>query len=251
MMRVNHAAALCMLSAAMLSGTAAGQTMVLAHPFPKGTAFAPRVLSLICTDAFRQLNKDVEVRMFPPLRGSIEADAGSIDGEVGRAYGYGDRHPSLVRVEEALLSLRVAAFTRLPGVKINSWDSLKGTPYRVQYRSGYVTFKAHLEQVLPLAQISSVIDSQSGLKNIALGRADIFVDLEEFGEAQLAKRQHRYGELYNAGLVQDTPVYIYLHKRHAALAPRLAEIVAKMKTSGAIGHHRTTALHEERLATPP
>lgn len=230
------------------SGANAGEAMVLAHPFPKEASFAAGVLSLICVDAFQQLGMTVEVRMFPPLRGSIEANAGNIDGEVGRAYAYADSHPNLVRVEEPLLSFRVAAFTRIPGLKITGWDSLKGTAYRVEYRSGYVTFKARLQQVLPLQQISSVVDSQIGLQNVALGQTDIFVDLEEFGQRQLARLHKRYGDIYNAGLVQDTPVYIYLNKRHAALAPRLAEELSKMKSNGAIGRHIATMLEEERGA---
>ena len=221
---------------------AASETLVLAHPFPREASFAAGVLSLICTDAFQQLGMTVEVRMFPPMRGAIEASAGNIDGEVGRAYAYADSHPNLVRVEESLLSFRVAAFTRIPGLKITGWDSLKGTAYRVEYRSGYVTFKARLEQVLPLQQISSVVDSQIGLQNVVLGQTDIFVDLEEFGQRHLARLHKRYVGVYNAGLVQDTPVYIYLHQRHAVLAPRLAEILVKMKTSGAIGRHTATAL---------
>lgn len=230
------------------NGASAGDRLVLAHPFPKEASFAPGVLSLICKDAFRQLGLDVEVRMFPPLRGSIEADAGRIDGEVGRAHAYAAAHPELVRVDEPLLSFRVAAFTRLPGLKIANWDSLKGTPYKVTYRSGYITFKAQLEQVLPLQQISSVVDSQTGLQNVALGQTDIFVDLEEFGQRQLAKLHKRYRDVYNAGLVQDTPVYIYLHKRHAALAPRLADVLSKMKSNGAIARHVATTLGEERGA---
>lgn len=142
----------------------------------------------------------------------------------------------------------MAAFTRLPGLKIANWDSLKGTPYKVTYRSGYITFKAQLEQVLPLQQISSVVDSQTGLQNVALGQTDIFVDLEEFGQRQLAKLHKRYRDVYNAGLVQDTPVYIYLHKRHAALAPRLADVLSKMKSNGAIARHVATTLGEERGA---
>lgn len=245
-----RSAVLSTLCASLLfgGGSSAAETMVLAHPYPKETTFAPGVLSLICADAFQQLGLAVEVRMFPPLRGTLEANAGKIDGEVGRAYAYADSHPNLVRVEEPLLSFRVAAFTRIPGLKITSWDSLKGSAYRVEYRSGYVTLKARLEQVLPPQQISSVVDSQTGLQHVALGQTDIFVDLEEFGQRQLARLHKRYRDVYNAGLVQDTPVYIYLHKRHEALAPRLAEILSKMKAGGAIGRHITTALGEERSA---
>ncbi len=235
----------------MHEGTvAAREAILLAHPYPKEAAYAPRVLSLICTDAFQQLNMDVEVRLYPPLRGSLEADAGNIDGEVGRAHAYGDTHPHLIRVNESLVSFRVAAFAIIPGLKISGWDSLKGTAYRVQYRSGYATFKTRLEQVLPASQISSVVDSQTGLQNVALGRTDIFVDLEEYGQLQLARLQNRYSHVYNAGLVQDTPVYIYLHQRHAALVPRLTEILSKMKSSGAISRHIAKALDEDRGTVP-
>ncbi|WP_445232149.1 substrate-binding periplasmic protein [Duganella rhizosphaerae] len=247
-----RSAAILMLCLGLMQAyvASARETILLAHPYPRETNYAPRVLTLICTDAFDQLGKDVDVRLYPPLRGALEAGAGKIDGEVGRAYAYGDNHPNLIRVGEALLSFRVTAFTRIPGLKISGWDSLKGTSYRVQYRSGYTTFKTQLEQILPARQISSVVDSQLGLQNVALGRTDIFVDLEEFGELQLARLQNRYGDVYNAGLVQDTPVYIYLHKRHAALVPRLAEIVARMKSSGAINRYISQALGEERGAAP-
>lgn len=228
----------------------AGETILLAHPWPKETIYAPRVVSLICADAFKQMGLDAEVRSFPPLRGAIEADAGRIDGEVGRALTYGDDHPNLIRVDESLLSFRVSAFTRIPGLKVNGWDSLKGTSYRVQYRTGYPTFKARLEQILPSQQISSVVDSQTGLQNVALGRTDILVDLEEFGQLQLLRLQNRYSNVYNAGLVQDTPVYIYLHKRHAALVPRLTAILSKMKSSGAINRHIANALSADHSATP-
>ena len=221
---MRFAAALLLLFAS-LTQAVAGETILLAHPWPKEAVYAPRVVSLICADAFRQIGLDAEVRAFPPMRGTIEAEAGRIDGEVGRALTYGDDHPNLIRVEESLLSFRVSAFTRIPGLKISGWDSLKGSAYRVEYRSGYTTFKARLEQILPAAQISSVVDSQTGLQN-------------------------RYSNLYNAGLVQDTVVYIYLHKRHAALAPRLAEVLTKMKASGAISRHIATALGEERHAAP-
>ena len=230
------------------NGASAGEALVLAHPFPKEASFAPGVLSLICEDAFRQLGLDVEVRMLPPLRGSIEADAGRIDGEVGRARAYADTHPNLVRVDEALLSFRVAAFTRIPGLKIANWDSLKGTPYRVEYRSGYVTFKAQLEQVLPLPELFQVHEDVRLAQGHVL-QAGLAVDHgRNLLQRQLAKLHKRYRDIYNAGLVQDTPVYIYLHKRHAALAPRLAEALSKMKANGAIGRHVATMLEEERGA---
>ena len=246
---ITRFSAALLLLAASLTQASAGETILLAHPWPREAAYAPKAATLICDDAFRQLGLDVEVRSFPPMRGAIEAEAGRIDGEVGRALIYGGDHPNLIRVDEPVLSLRIAAFTRIPGLKVSGWDSLKGT-YRVKYRSGYTTLKTKLEQVLPAAQISSVVDSQTGLQNVALGQTDIFVDLEEYGELQLARLQNRYSSLYNAGLVQDIPVYIYLHKRHAALAPRLAEVLVKMRASGAISRHLATALGEERRSAP-
>lgn len=240
------------LCAGLLLGNMASarETLVLAHPYAKEAVYAARVVSLICSDAFHQLGMDVEVRILPPLRGSIEADAGNIDGEVGRGYGYGNKHPNLARVEESLLNVRVAAFTRTPGLKVDGWASLKGSSYRVEYRSGYINYKARLEEQLPPAQISAVIDSNTGLQHVAQGRTDIYIDVEEFGELQIARLPKRYSEVYNAGLVQNSPIYIYLHKRHAALALRLAEVVSKMKSSGAINRHIATALGEERNGAP-
>ncbi|NRR31085.1 hypothetical protein HSX11_12925 [Oxalobacteraceae bacterium] len=229
----------------------AREALVLANIQPRESSYTARVLSLICSDAFGRVGMDVLLRQTPPLRASIEAEAGIIDGEVGRAIAYGQFHPGLIRVEEALASVKVVAFARTPGLSVDGWDSLKGKPYRVEYRTGYITFKTRLEQVLPPQQISSVVDAQSGLQRVALGSTDLFIDTEEYGLSQLSRLQSRYGALYRAGLIEDIPVYIYLHRRHAALAPLLANALSKMKADGALGRHIDKALSEENAASAP
>ncbi len=77
-----------LLCVALMRGPTATvrDTMLLAPPYPKEATYAAHVLSLSCADAFQQLNMDVEVRLYPPLHGTLDAEAGTIDGEVGRAY---------------------------------------------------------------------------------------------------------------------------------------------------------------------
>ncbi|MES2262964.1 MAG: hypothetical protein V4724_30945 [Pseudomonadota bacterium] len=240
-------------SALIFAGAAsARETLVLANILPKESNYASRVLTLICQDAFGRVGLDVKLPIYPPLRASIEADTGKVDGEVGRAFGYGHSHPGLIRVEESLMSIKVVAFARTPGIKVDGWDSLKGKPYRVEYRTGYITFKERLEQILPLEQISSVIDGQTGLQRVALGQTDLYIDVEDYGLSQMTRLQKRYGELYRAGPVQETPVYIYLHQRHAALVPQLLNVLLKMKADGTINRHMETATKEEHAnAAPP
>jgi len=41
-----------------------------------------------------------------------------------------------------------------------------------------------------------------------------------------------------AGVMESAPTYPYLHKKHASLAPKMAEIIKTMKTEGLIEKYR-------------
>lgn len=226
----------------------AKEPLILISPIAREATFARNALTLICTDAFRRLGVDFKIRHYPALRASVEADAGSIDGEIGRAIHYGADHPTLVRVEEPLLTLKVAAFAKTPGIKIDGWDSLKGSPLRVEYRAGYPLYKLRLEQRLPAAQIGSVIDASAGMQRLALGRSDLYIDMQEYGRFLLNNNPGRHGALYEAGLLEMLPVYFYLHQRHAALAPRLAQTLRQMKADGVLERYVNLALQAEAPA---
>jgi len=245
------APALLLYVVLMLATTAAEarDKLVLVRPADKESGYARRLFQLVAEDAFGKLGYDVEIRNYPPLRASREADAGNVDGEAGRTLQYGDAHPALVRADEVIVVVRIAAFTTDPALRLDGWDSLKDKPLRIGYRSGYALSKMRLEHVVPASRLSSVVDGQVGMQRLALGLIDLYVDTNEFGQLMMEKMPDRYGKVRVAGWMEQLPLYFYLHRRHAALAPRLAAILREMRADGALDRYVEQAFLEN--AAPP
>jgi hypothetical protein len=50
--------------------------------------------------------------------------------------------------------------------------------------------------------------------------------------------------LYQAGIMQKVDAYAYLHKKHAALVPKVAKVLKAMKQEGLFEHYLEIALHQ-------
>lgn len=243
--------AVLLLCVALVLACAAAQArdkLVLARPADKESGYARRLFQLVADDAFGKLGYDVEIRNYPPLRASREADAGNVDGEAGRTSQYGDTHPALVRADEVIVVIRIAAFTTDPNIRLDGWDSLKDTPYRIDYRSGYELTKVRLERTVPAARLTGVVDGQAGMQRLALGISDLYIDTNEFGQLMMDKMPERYGKVRVAGWMEQLPLYFYLHRRHAALAPRLAAVLRQMRADGALDRYVEQAFLENAAA---
>jgi ABC-type amino acid transport substrate-binding protein len=241
---------LCTASLLLALPCAASDKLVLVRPADKEAAYTRRLFELVCNDAFGRLGYDVEIRNYPPLRASREADAGRIDGEIARSLSYGDTHPALVRADEPIVTVRVAAFATNPALHVDGWSSLKGKPYRVTYRAGYQLFKAKLEAALPAAQLNGVIDGQAGMQRLALGLADLYVDTNDYGQMLIEKMPERYDKVRVAGWLEQLPLYFYLYQRHAALAPRLAAVLRQMRADGVLDRYVAQAFADEAPGQP-
>ncbi|MFA9217762.1 MAG: hypothetical protein ACEQSK_11740 [Sphingomonadaceae bacterium] len=228
----------------------ASDKLVLARPATKDSNYASRLFQLVATDAFSRLGYQVEVRNYPALRASREADAGRVDGEAGRSLQYGAVHPQLQLIDEAVVTIRMAAFVTDPAIKVNGWDSLQERPYRVSYRAGYELPRLRLQQMVGAARLHAVVEGQAGMQSLALGLTDVYIDTHEFGQMLIDKMPERYSQVRVAGWVEHLPLYFYLHRRHAALIPRLAAILKEMRVDGALERYLLQAYQEEARSIP-
>lgn len=224
------------------------QKLVLASMFDRQDGGVGLLLNMIYTEAFRRMGVGLEIRSFPATRARVEALAGNVDGEVARAYEYGALQRSLVRVPEATLTATTSAYARDPAIHLDGWESLRGTLLRVEFRAGYAITEQHLEAVVPVDRLSRVATGEQGLKKLALGRSDIYVDNDEFVESVLASGLLGPVTIYKAGVLDHSPIYAYLNKRHAHLAERLADVLRKMKAEGEIERIRAQVREHDRIA---
>ncbi|MCU6501634.1 hypothetical protein LPN04_27945 [Rugamonas sp. A1-17] len=219
--------------------------LVMATMLEQQNSFAGRWLRLIYTEAFQQLGVAVEIRSLPAARASAEAIAGNVDGELARGYDYGTMQTALMRVPEAPFSASSAAYTRNPDIHLaNGWDSLRGTSYRVDFRFGYPVIQQRLAGVLPPGGFSGVLNAELGLRKLAVGRTDLYVDTAEVVDPMLASPEFAHAGIRQAGVLERMPIYAYLNKKHDKLALRLSAVIRKMRDSGQIEQLRQQALKE-------
>ena len=88
--------------------------------------------------------------------------------------------------------------------------------------------------------LSDVLGVDQGVKKLLVGCADLYCDIDAWVREQLVspeiKGAARVRKVVDLG--KSVPTYPYLNKKHAALAPRMAEVIKKMKAEGLIEGYR-------------
>lgn len=202
-------------------------------PLTVGTTLAPPVslpdggggLDLVLKEAFRRAGSDVRFLTLPSERSLREADAGILDGDSNRVAGLEALYPNLVRVPESNMPYEFMAFAVKPGVRVTGWADLAG------YSAAYIVGWKIVEENLRGLPATPVATPEELFRLLAAGRVDVVI-------------YHRLGGLYylhtldvRGGHAVEPPLavremYLYLNRRHAALAEPLARALRAMKADG-------------------
>ncbi len=201
-----------------------------------------KTAELVYREAFRRLGLGFAHRQYPTLRCGVMANNGEVDGEPARVGNYANAYPNLIRVEEPVLTLKTAAFAGNPSLSLNGWDSLKNTPYRVEYLKNSVNTERELSQRVPAERLSDVGTISQGLKKLQAGHTDIFVGTEAIVMRILARESFKDKGIHQVGVMQEITLYPFLHKKHSPLAPKLAEVLRQMKAEGVFEQYQTAAV---------
>ncbi len=196
--------------------------------------------SLIYGEVFRRLDRPFQLESYVLKRQGLQIEAGVIDGESNRAYGYGASQPTLVRVEEPILELVLALHTGHPTLRLQRLEDLSSLELQVEYRRGILLCETALKPLVPAHRLSDVATTEQGVKKLLTQRTDAYCDFK----VSLLMARHT-PELAGATGVRTliqvgkpVPTYPYLHRRHAELAPRMAAVLKQMKAQGLIEAYR-------------
>jgi hypothetical protein len=204
-----------------------------------GPAGSNRAFAAIYEEVFRRLGVPAEISFYSLVRRTALVTAGAIDGEMARIRAYGDAHPDLVRVEESIIDFPFALYSAQPGLRLGSLEELRERPYRVEYRRGILMCETALRRMVPAERLSDVPSTEQGVRKLQAGRSDLYCELDfHYVEEVLESPELAAGPpVHRAIRFATLPTYPYLHRRHAALAPRMAEVLRQMKAEGRIAKH--------------
>jgi len=208
-----------------------------------------RWLKMTYAEVFRRLGYQFEFQSYPVARASRIADSGKVDGEMYRADDYAETYPNLIRVEKSdLLSINLVVFAVRPGIRLNGWDSLRNTDYKVEYRRGVKRAEKKLSQIVKSENLSCITSIDQGLKKLINGRTDIYIDAEIAVVDSLRKLDPDkvdQSKVYKAGIMESIPLYLFLHKKHADLVPKITVVLKSMLKEGLIEKLRIKAMAEQ------
>lgn len=202
-----------------------------------------RLYRKLYAEAFRRLGVPLQVVHAPTQRLAVMLAQGEIDGEVVRALAYGQMHPEFVRVDEPVMDIVFTLYTARPGLAITRADELAAGGLQGAYKRGVVFCERTLKPLLPPERLADVTDSGQGLAMLLAGRADFYCDVNvAFEQAQADESVKGAAAARKLLEMERSPLYPYLHPRHAELAPRLAATLRQMKAEGLIERYRQEAI---------
>ncbi len=192
---------------------------------------------LIYREAGKRLGIKINVVGYPSKRATYLGDVGEVDGQSGRVYNYHNKHPNLVRVAESVISIYFTAYALDSNIKLNGWESLKGTSFKVDYRRGTNLCKIKLPGVVSENQITAVDDITLGFRKMLKNRCDIVVGVDDFIIEELTQEEFKHSGIHKVGVMEEVTVHPFLHSKHKGLAPKLSKVLSEMKKEGLLGHY--------------
>jgi len=201
-------------------------TLNSADPAPLSRPDGSGLNDRIVAEAFHRLGIPVQLVRLTAERALQNADAGIDDGIYVRIAGMERMYPNLVMVPEPVSEFLFTAFAKDPAVQVKSWDDLK--PYNVALINGWKIVEANTRGARSVTGVKNE-DALFGL--LERNRADVVV-LDLYSGQEVIRRLGLSGVRALSPPLERRKMYIYLHKRHAELVPRLAEALRQMRRDG-------------------
>ena len=207
----------------------AGNKLVLSTSVvaPYTTAGRQGFLDQLIPAIFREVGHDAEVQVYPNAseRSLLNANEGIDDGQALRVGGLDKIYPNLIQVPESIITNDFVAIGARLRFATPDWDALR--PYSVSYIIGWKVFEANVPVAVPRTPVR---DAEQMFTLLARGRVDVVL-YERWQGLEQARASGVPAVVMEPPLV-STPMYLYLHKKHAALVPRVARALARLKQDG-------------------
>lgn len=189
-----------------------------------------KALEQLSQESLRRIGVDLKLVSLPSERSLTAANLGEVDGEGLRVAGLGGPdgpYPNLVQVPERFVRISFVAFSKNATISLdNGWDSLK--PYRIAFINGWKMFEANAQG----ARVVNKVDKPEQLfRMLDEGRVDLVLYTHADG-LLLARNLGLTSVAPLSPALKEVDMYLYLHKKHQALVPKLTQAIRDLKADG-------------------
>ncbi len=198
-------------------------------------------LRMIYGEVGRRIGYQIDLLPLPTSRATAMSDKGEVDGELNRVADYGKMHPNLIKVGTSHFSVSFIAFGRETVEIGNGWPALAANSLRVDYVRGCKKCETELPKVVPAERLASVNSLLLALRKLQADRSDLVVDIESDIASVMALPEFAGSTLKKRGVMEAVEMHAYLHKKHAALVPKMTAALAAMKREGLLDKYKALA----------
>lgn len=185
------------------------------------------VAEAILLQAMRNLHVTVEVDAVPPARANMLNLTGAVVGEVARIESYGEKNPSLIRVEPGHYYLTSVAFARKDhGIKLAGAADL--AQFKVAHIRG-VQHSTDLVKDLPYMRESN--NSESLFSLLEAERVDVVITTGVDGRMMLQQMQMT-DDVEAVAELARRDLFVYLNPQSRQWQKPISEELARMSASG-------------------
>jgi polar amino acid transport system substrate-binding protein len=182
-------------------------------------------LDLVAGEAFRRAGAELRLVKLPAERGLLNANAGVEDGDLTRIAGLEKQYPNLLRVPEKLMDWEFAAFSNNAAI-VPKWPVLQR--HAVGYIKGWKIYEQHLAAA---ERVVTADDPTQLFRLLELNRIEVALYERWLGLALARQLGLKKVQPLTPSLA-TREMYIYLHRRHAVVVPKLAEALRAVKREG-------------------
>lgn len=180
----------------------------------------------LVTEAFRRMNVTLHTIRLPAERALKNGNNGLIDGEMSRIKGLEKKYPNFIRVPEKLMDWEFVIFSYKPMMLDHGWSSLS------QKSVAHINGWKILENNIPsTAEVTRTVDADALFDLLKNKRTDYVIYELWGGRYKVRKKAIKGIKIFDKALV-IREMFVYLHKKHKDLVPKLAASLAEMKKDG-------------------
>ncbi len=183
-------------------------------------------IDVVAKEAFRRIGYELRMVRLPAERGLKNSNQGLIDGELVRVAGMQKLYPNLMIVPEKVMDWEFSGFSYQLLNFEHGWSDLSGKS--VAYVNGWKIFE---KNVPGTAEITRTSSAEILFQLLRKKRTDIVLYERWGGHYLLHKMNMDDVEVCKQPLAVKA-MYIYLHKKHRSLVPKLSSALVAMKEDG-------------------
>jgi polar amino acid transport system substrate-binding protein len=184
-----------------------------------------QVAAKVLPEAYKKLGYDVEFQTLPPQRAINMLEDGSVDAYIFSDISLIKDSPKGVQVNTPIGFDDIVVFTKRADITVTGWDSLK--PYSLGYMVGMSVIESHIKGM----KTDPAQNPAQAFQKMDAGRTDVVVMPRGVGLMMIKNLKLKGLNVLDPPL-EKVALYHFLSAKQAALAPKLAAVLADMTKSG-------------------